>query len=123
MITDLPGTLNLMVARGNNEFWTDSEIGIIGHTYYSNGEVDLLIKNNKPYPITLTSIEINGEDYEINTNLNPGESQIITLYLEGCNPGDPYSLTIGFRFYDDDDRSRGVLTFSPNIPITGRCES
>ena len=111
-----------MTSRGSNEFWLNSDISIKAHTYYSDGRLVMIIKNSKTYEITIVKAIINDHTYTLNQKLVPGEQRTVTLLTDACNTGTNYILNIKFYFYDDDDRSRGLLSFGPDIPLTGICE-
>ncbi|MCD6279232.1 hypothetical protein J7J26_00460 [Candidatus Micrarchaeota archaeon] len=122
LVLDVPNTLRVMTSRGSNEFWLNSDISIKAHTYYSDGRLVMIIKNSKTYEITIVKAIINDHTYTLNQKLVPGEQRTVTLLTDACNTGTNYILNIKFYFYDDDDRSRGLLSFGPDIPLTGICE-
>jgi len=121
-VVDVPGMLRMMTARGNNDFWANADISVKAFTYNSDGKLVMVMQNSKTYPISLKGININGEEAPLDAAFEPGEKRTITVAMGPCSSGNVYSLDLVFLFYDNDDRSRGLLTYGPGIPLTGKCE-
>ena len=119
-IGDVPKLTRGFGTAAFSEFWNNAEIAIQAHTFYANGTVVMIVKNNKAYPIHINSIEIDGQACPTDVTLYPGRSETVFLHCSGSgSPGGRYSKKVSFRYEDVENIDRGEFVYAPEIKLTG----
>ncbi len=120
---DISGSIGNMVSPKTSQYWQDAQISILAYSVYSDGSVSMLVKNRKPFGISIDSVGIGPASKQVsNFTLMPGDEKLLSLARVagvGGKSGEPYSYLVGFNYTDSQDPA-AKYGFFPAFPVNGR---
>lgn len=99
-------------------YWHTADISILSHK--ANGQaMGLVLRNNLPFPITLTQININEFVTPVNISMTPGQEETITANYTHNSTTQGYLYT-AFPAFTYSTQSGRTITFYGQQPLQGR---
>ncbi|MFA5106310.1 MAG: class III signal peptide-containing protein [Candidatus Micrarchaeia archaeon] len=119
---NISGTIGSLVSPKSSKYWQDAQISILAYSVSSDGSVSMLVKNRKPFGISIDYATIGGASVGLEGfSLMPGDEKLLSFQDPAVSgkQGQPYSYPVGFNYTDMQDTA-AKYGFFPSFPLNGK---
>jgi hypothetical protein len=120
----MPGMGANITEKQSRAYWSSiSPLAITSYSVLSDGSVQLVVRNNAMYEITLSGVYLNDENaLKSNVTLQAGETQTVYGYVTNsgnlCSVGGTFSYTVKLIY---SSTQLGSKSFTGEKPLVGSC--